>query len=111
MLGMLDRAPLRIKLVAAILGLVAVALLVIGAASVFLVRGYLVDRMDTQMGTVAYAVTSGQIRYGTTFVMPCDYWRRTSVSGVTDELFTDRLMSDADMPKVVTGVDAVQAAD
>jgi two-component system OmpR family sensor kinase len=45
----MTRNPLRVKLVAAMLALVAFALFVIGAASVFALRDYLVKRMDNQL--------------------------------------------------------------
>ncbi|GLW97476.1 HAMP domain-containing sensor histidine kinase [Microtetraspora sp. NBRC 16547] len=51
-----DRTPLRIKLIAAMLALVAVALAVIGVGSVSMLNGYLVDRVDTQIDTVAQDV-------------------------------------------------------
>jgi two-component system OmpR family sensor kinase len=49
----ITRNPLRVKLVAAILGMVALALLVIGSASAFLTRQYLIDRTDAQLKSVA----------------------------------------------------------
>ncbi|MEV0968826.1 sensor histidine kinase [Microtetraspora glauca] len=48
-----DRTPLRIKLIAAMLALVAVALAVIGVGSVSVLKGYLVDRVDAQLDMVA----------------------------------------------------------
>src|SRR5579859_1852558 len=112
---MLDRAPLRIKLVAAILVLVTVALLVIGAASVFVVRGYLIDRMDDQMERAAGAVYDGRFHLGANetlkVVLPCDYVRITSVNGVGDDPSTDLALTDGQMPKLVTGIDAVSQAD
>ncbi len=43
------RTPLRVRLVAAMLGLLAAAILASGGASVTLLRSYLVDRVDTQL--------------------------------------------------------------
>jgi two-component system OmpR family sensor kinase len=45
----LGRVPLRVKLVAAVLALVTLALLAISSASTVAVRDYLVDRVDRQM--------------------------------------------------------------
>ncbi|MGW4641060.1 ATP-binding protein [Sphaerisporangium sp. NPDC004334] len=45
------RTPLRIKLIATMLALVAIALAGIGAGSVSVLRGYLVDRVDQQLAT------------------------------------------------------------
>ncbi|MEZ0075194.1 hypothetical protein ABH927_004564 [Planotetraspora sp. GP83] len=49
---MSGRTPLRIRLSAAMLALVAVALAVIGVASVSVLRDYLVSRVDMQLGLV-----------------------------------------------------------
>jgi two-component system OmpR family sensor kinase len=47
--GMLRRTPLRVKLVAAVLALVAAALLVISVGSAFAMRSYLLDRADEDL--------------------------------------------------------------
>nr|BFE84002.1 hypothetical protein GCM10020093_066030 [Planobispora longispora] len=46
---MLTRLPLRVKLIAVILVLLSIALTLIGIGSVSIMRGYLVDRVDTQI--------------------------------------------------------------
>jgi two-component system OmpR family sensor kinase len=46
------RTPLRVKLVAAVLGLMTVALLLVGAASVVALQSYLVDRVDGQLDAI-----------------------------------------------------------
>src|SRR6266540_909054 len=50
---LLERTPLRVKLIVAVLALVAVALALISLASVTALRGYLVDRLDEQLTLVA----------------------------------------------------------
>ncbi|MGI5154300.1 HAMP domain-containing sensor histidine kinase [Microbispora sp. CA-102843] len=50
---MAGRTPLRIRLSAAMLALVAVALAVIGVGSVSVLRDYLVSRVDMQVGMLA----------------------------------------------------------
>jgi two-component system OmpR family sensor kinase len=110
-LGVIDRTPLRLKLVAAILGLVTLALLVIGAASVFVVRGYLVDRMDDQMRRAAGSVSKSQLPGTTRVVIPADYVRVTSVNGVGEEPSNDARLTDEDLPRLVTGVDQVAKVD
>jgi two-component system OmpR family sensor kinase len=50
---LLERTPLRVKLIVAVLALVAVALALISLASVTALRGYLVDRLDDQLTAVA----------------------------------------------------------
>ncbi|MGY0233535.1 sensor histidine kinase [Longispora urticae] len=62
---MFERVPLRVKLVAAVLGLVAAALLVMGVATVTALRGYLLDRVDTQLKSVADPIDT-QVRRGAT---------------------------------------------
>ncbi|HEX2315421.1 MAG TPA: HAMP domain-containing sensor histidine kinase [Thermomonospora sp.] len=48
-----ERTPLRVKLIAAVLALVAVGLTAIGVAGVSVLRGYLVDRADAQLADTA----------------------------------------------------------
>jgi two-component system, OmpR family, sensor kinase len=50
---LLERTPLRVKLIVAVLALVTVALALISLASVTALRGYLVDRLDDQLTLVA----------------------------------------------------------
>ncbi len=66
------RLPLRVTLVAAMLGLVTLALVVIGVAGSTLLQRYLLDRVDSQLRTTATQVfrSNGQVnpdaggRYG-----------------------------------------------
>ncbi|MEN3536391.1 HAMP domain-containing sensor histidine kinase [Microbispora sp. ZYX-F-249] len=58
---MSGRTPLRIRLSAAMLALVAVALAVIGVGSVSVLRDYLVSRVDMQVGMLAHET---EIRLG-----------------------------------------------
>jgi two-component system, OmpR family, sensor kinase len=50
---LLERTPLRVKLIVAVLALVAVALALISLASVTALRGYLVGQLDDQLMVVA----------------------------------------------------------
>ena len=50
---LLARTPLQVKLIAAVLVLVTVALALIGLASVAALDGYLVGRLDDQLQLVA----------------------------------------------------------
>ncbi|WP_285589926.1 HAMP domain-containing sensor histidine kinase [Herbidospora sp. NBRC 101105] len=64
----MSRVSLRTKLIAAMLALVAWTLLVIGAASVSLLRSYLIDRVDEQVAklsvqTLARLAHSGDLTY------------------------------------------------
>src|SRR5262245_27420237 len=49
-----DRTPLRVKLISAVLGLVAIALVVISVASVSVIKSYLLGNVDRQL-TQLYA--------------------------------------------------------
>ncbi|GGK70995.1 two-component sensor histidine kinase [Planomonospora parontospora subsp. parontospora] len=46
---MFARSPLRVRLIGIILVLLAIALVLIGVGSVSIMRGYLIDRVDTQI--------------------------------------------------------------
>jgi two-component system OmpR family sensor kinase len=50
---LIERTPLRVKLIVAVLALVTVALALISLASVTALRGYLVGRLDEQLARVA----------------------------------------------------------
>ena len=53
----LDRTPLRVKLVAAVLALVTLALVVIASASTFAFRRYLLDRLDHDLLDITIQTT------------------------------------------------------
>jgi two-component system, OmpR family, sensor kinase len=62
---LLARTPLQVKLIAAVLALVTVALLLIGLASVAALHGYLVGRLDDQLQEVAVgSARQGPPRFG-----------------------------------------------
>jgi two-component system OmpR family sensor kinase len=75
----LRRIPLRVKLVAAVLALVAVALFVIGVTSTFALRYYLTQRIDQQLSAASGQLTKSSIEtfYNpdtqSTFYLPSDY--------------------------------------
>jgi signal transduction histidine kinase len=50
---LLGRTPLQVKLIVAMLALVTVTVALVGLASITALRGYLVDRLDDQLRTVA----------------------------------------------------------
>jgi len=50
-----DRTPLRVKLITAVLALVILALAVISFAGIAYIRGYLIDRADSQLQALAAA--------------------------------------------------------
>jgi two-component system OmpR family sensor kinase len=109
-LGRLDRVPLRVKLVAAILVLVLAGLMVIGAVSVLALRANLIDGVDQQLWTAAHNAelqvqgdVSGQV------VLAVDYLRETTPNGVGRPPSHDARLSEGDLPPLVTGLDDVYA--
>ncbi len=67
------RTPLRVKLIAAVLALVALALLVVSVAGVSVMRGYLLDRTDQQLTSVTRLISRIATQPG--------YERRVPVTG------------------------------
>jgi two-component system OmpR family sensor kinase len=56
---LLERTPLRVKLIVAVLALVTVTLTLIGLASTTALRGYLVERLDDELAMVARQFAHG----------------------------------------------------
>jgi two-component system, OmpR family, sensor kinase len=59
-----DRTPLRVKLITAVLALVLLALAVISFAGVAYIRGYLIDRADSQLEGLAASVEGRDYPFG-----------------------------------------------
>src|SRR5215472_10550781 len=60
-----ERTPLRVKLITAVLALVAIALLVISVAGLSYMRDYLLNRADSQLQAAAASTTgSGYASHG-----------------------------------------------
>jgi len=113
---MLDRRPLRVKLVAAILLLVTAALLVTGAASVVVVRSLLVDVMDQQLRGTTNAINQSERElsgdYPTVVLAPVDYYQRTTPNGKgVPPKRRDPRLTPADLPPIATGLDRVNQVD
>jgi two-component system OmpR family sensor kinase len=109
----LRRVPLLVKLVAAVLALVFAALVLISVGSTIAMRSYFQDRIDTQLR--GFADDAEQLTYDPRLadyaLLPPTSWyvSRTSVSGVSGYLSYDKkALTEADLPAVVTGVDAIQ---
>ncbi|MEU4790450.1 ATP-binding protein [Micromonospora tulbaghiae] len=74
--GRLRSVPLRLKLVAAVLALVAVALVVISGLTAFLLRNYLIGQADDQLRGGAYTVANTLDKAGggpIKITIPSDY--------------------------------------
>jgi two-component system, OmpR family, sensor kinase len=92
------RNPLRVKLVALILVLVALALLFISVASTVFLNRYLTDRADTQLS--GFAKTVNGMPPGSNVVVPPDYFFIRQEDGVW-KLYGTELAND-DLPAVGT---------
>jgi hypothetical protein len=72
---LVGRMPLRVKLISAVLVLVAAALAVVSVASISALRGYLLDQADQQLTGYANSIT---IRHGNGLCIgqmaPSQYW-------------------------------------
>ncbi|MEV8514054.1 HAMP domain-containing sensor histidine kinase [Dactylosporangium sp. NPDC051484] len=66
--------PLRVRLVAAVLTLVTMALLVIGVASALVMRSSMIDKVDNQLRTLAGTVDINRLRQQTESVVPSNYF-------------------------------------
>ncbi len=112
---MLDRIPLRVKLVAAILMLVTVALLVISVASTFALRSYLVNhQVDGQLRAVAAAadrIVKNADDRAQVPLTPDYFVRITTPYGVGRPVEPGGRYAEADLPPLTVGLDAVSRAD
>jgi two-component system, OmpR family, sensor kinase len=97
------RNPLRVRLVVAMLALVAFALAVIGTASAFALHSYMIDRTDSQLALAAR--TLNQIRPGThvevSFASDFAIGNATA-DGQWDPSYDQMRFSRADLPAVAT---------
>jgi two-component system OmpR family sensor kinase len=109
--AVLDRTPLRLKLVAAILALVTMALLVIGAASMVTVRGFLVDQMDDQLRGAARMGLTPATRDLEFVGVTVDFLRYTATNGSGPPPQVSASLSAGDLPRLVTGVDRIEAVE
>jgi two-component system OmpR family sensor kinase len=108
----LRRSPLRLKLVAAVLALVTLALIVISVASAVALRSYLLGRVDNQLHETSKDIAkfatlpSGPREVG----LPTDYFGRfTAMNGTGRPATYDNHLSAEDLPPLVTGLDNVEA--
>ncbi|MER7335080.1 MULTISPECIES: HAMP domain-containing sensor histidine kinase [unclassified Micromonospora] len=96
--------PLRVKLVAAVLALVAAALLVISVATAYLLHTYLVGRIDGQLNALLdRGIVANQATANT---LPTDYLlaqaNRSTGRGV---VLRDRSLSEANLPGSLNNLD------
>jgi two-component system OmpR family sensor kinase len=108
----LRRTPLRVKLVAAVLALVTVALIVISAGSAYALRSYLIGRTDSQLKSTSREIVNAAILPRNAPVgVPTDYYVQiTSVNGTEGGIaYHDPHLTREDLPPLVKGLDAVDA--
>ncbi|HEX6872403.1 MAG TPA: HAMP domain-containing sensor histidine kinase [Micromonosporaceae bacterium] len=103
------RNPLRVKLVAATLALVAFALVVISVSSAYALNNHLLARADSQLTAVARTINIAALYQTPTVLLPTDY-----VAGVPDgnggwvpRYYDSDHFSSADLPAVSTNAEAL----
>jgi two-component system OmpR family sensor kinase len=101
------RTPLRLKLVAAVMALVTMALVVIGVSSVFALRSYLVDREDSDLRDLARAnaeLTLENIEHPSTeqsVVLPSKFFAQAvGPHGLYGARYDKSHYQDGDLPAV-----------
>jgi two-component system OmpR family sensor kinase len=104
---------LRVKLVAAVLALVAFALIIIGVGSVVALRYYMVDRVDSQL-TLATASLRADPLVETTsessFVPPSDFLVAMEFRPpIVEVRYFKRSYRDTDIPDMPAAIDAGRA--
>jgi two-component system OmpR family sensor kinase len=95
-----SQVPLRVKLIATMLALLALAVALIGVASTVLLRNYLVGRVDTHLANVsagfdpppAFACSDSAV------VMPAELVLGVSYQGCRRVLKVTSIYDDADLP-------------
>src|SRR5512132_1135153 len=110
------RTPLQVKLIAAVLALVTVALLLIGLASGAALRGFLVGRLDDQLERVADQFSRDEGRFGGPgggpgHGPPSPYLvqRRGSNGEITDNIPADSLDEGQQPPRLPSDAAWLQA--
>jgi len=108
--GLVDRVPLRVKLVAAILILVLTGLMVIGVTSVVALRGYLTDGVDQQLVTAARNADAQVLNEtaGPT-ILAVQFVQTTTTEGAGRPPSYTSVRSPEDLPPLTTGVDRISA--
>ncbi|MEV4812247.1 sensor histidine kinase [Micromonospora avicenniae] len=106
--GRLRSVPLRLKLVTAVLTLVALALLVISSLTTYFLRNYLVGQVDNQirsasqgLGQLLPGLRSGEVRA----MLPSDYVvTLADTQGVTPPTYDDLSLDRQQLPTFPTDV-------
>jgi two-component system OmpR family sensor kinase len=111
----LRSTPLRVKLLAAVLALVFAALSLISVASTLALRSYLLGRVDNELKSVASfladTLEGGQERdlMQGQVAVPTEYmFALRNYSGVGATYYNKRVLQPSDVPKLITGLDAIE---
>ncbi|MER7458592.1 HAMP domain-containing sensor histidine kinase [Micromonospora sp. NPDC126480] len=99
----LRSVPLRVKLVAAVLALVALALLVISSLTTYFLRDYLVGQVDSQLTGSARNIQAAVIEEQSgKFGIPTDYLlvAEDSRTGELVAVFDEQRFTTADLPRL-----------
>ncbi|MFG2058326.1 sensor histidine kinase [Micromonospora sp. NPDC048930] len=99
--GWLRSVPLRVKLVASVLALVAAALVVISSLTAFFLHSYLVDRLDDELNSYLARVDPTSVPSSNTQGnnLPSDYMAViASRSEGRAKIYWDRRLSEDDLP-------------
>jgi two-component system OmpR family sensor kinase len=106
----LARTPLRLRLVAAVVALVMLALLVTASAGALALRSYLVDRIDDQLRATAHRVNvTAILQQKQNSILPSDYLvAAVSVGGANVNQYDYNVLRPTDLPSLPTTVKAVE---
>jgi two-component system OmpR family sensor kinase len=109
--GRFQSTPLRVRLLASVLALVFAALTLMSVASTFALRTYLLDRMDTELRTVAVKMAQELDDANTSWNvigLPSEYMvALRSASGVGEPIYFGDLRPE-DMPPYYTSIEAIE---
>ena len=100
MKGLLRRTPLRVKLVAAVLALVAAALTVIAVASALALRRYLIDDLDRELEQTTQSINVAALTATTVEAPGSDFLVAITVRGQWHVGYKPPGMTSGDLPEL-----------
>jgi two-component system OmpR family sensor kinase len=101
--GLLARTPLRVKLVAAVLALVAAALVITGTTSALALRDYQIKRIDGQLRDTSQKIDVTQFMPNRhTPILPTHYLVAMAVPGLEPQAYVDPSLKPGDLPSLPT---------
>jgi two-component system OmpR family sensor kinase len=108
--GRLARAPLRVRLVAAVLVLVTLALLFTASTGAFALNYYLLSRIDEQLRATAARVNlTAILQQRRNSILPSDYLVAAGPIGGRGVIqYDDAVLRDVDLPPIPETVDEIE---